>query len=184
MTDRNRLFLIVSLCILCGASQGFGEVRVAHIFDDNMVLQRDRPIRVWGWADAGERVTVSFSGQSKPVMADAAGRWETQLEPVAAASKAQKLVVNGNSNLSYRLDRIDEMASAVRGWIDSATRASDAYTLASSLEELEGFEAQTVAAYRKAYELDPSDLDSLQSMVDRNPTAALCAPLFATRSFF
>ena len=41
------------------------QLRVHHIFDNNMVLQRDQPVRVWGWANVGKEVTVEFAGQKK-----------------------------------------------------------------------------------------------------------------------
>ena len=37
------------------------EVRLANIFNDNMVLQQEKPIRVWGWADSGKTITVTLS---------------------------------------------------------------------------------------------------------------------------
>ena len=39
---------------------------VSNVFQANMVLQRDKPINVWGWAAPGEEVTVEFSGISSP----------------------------------------------------------------------------------------------------------------------
>lgn len=36
---------------------------VSNAFQTNMVIQRDKPVKVWGWADPGEQVTVSFAGQ-------------------------------------------------------------------------------------------------------------------------
>lgn len=61
-------------------------LETAHVFGDNMVLQRDRPIQVWGWCEPGERVTVSFAGQAAPAEADAAGRWQVALAARAATS--------------------------------------------------------------------------------------------------
>ena len=37
---------------------------VSNVFQTNMVLQRDKPVNVWGWAEPGEKITVSFAGQS------------------------------------------------------------------------------------------------------------------------
>ncbi|MET0336492.1 MAG: hypothetical protein ABW063_01895, partial [Caulobacter sp.] len=51
------------------------DVRLAPLFTDHMVLQRDMKIPVWGWAAPGERVTVSFANQSKTAEAGADGRW-------------------------------------------------------------------------------------------------------------
>ena len=36
-----------------------------HVFGDHMVLQRGQPVPVWGWAQPGETVTVTFAGQKK-----------------------------------------------------------------------------------------------------------------------
>jgi len=40
------------------------------IFTNNMMLQRDQPVRVWGWADAGESVSAALDGKSAATKAD------------------------------------------------------------------------------------------------------------------
>ena len=55
------------------------ELKVAGIFSQNAVLQRDKPVPVWGWAEAGVKVTVEFAGQKKAATADAGGRWQVLL---------------------------------------------------------------------------------------------------------
>ena len=42
---------------------------LSNVFQSHMVIQRDKPVRVWGWASPGEKVTVSFAGQSKSAVA-------------------------------------------------------------------------------------------------------------------
>ena len=54
------------------------------LFSDHAVLQRDRPISVWGSASAGERVTVSLGAASRAVRADRNGAWRVELPPMAA----------------------------------------------------------------------------------------------------
>lgn len=61
-----------------------GEVTLPAVFSDHMVLQRDKQIRVWGWADAGEKVTVSLADASMSATADADGRWQINLPPLKA----------------------------------------------------------------------------------------------------
>jgi sialate O-acetylesterase len=56
-----------------------------------MVLQRDRPVPVWGWADAGAAVRVEFSGQSKTATADAQGRWQVVFDALAASREGRTL---------------------------------------------------------------------------------------------
>ena len=49
-------------------------MKLAALFSDNMVLQRDRPVPIWGWSKPGDRVAVEFAGQKKTATADAAGK--------------------------------------------------------------------------------------------------------------
>ena len=42
---------------------------VHNLFQSNMVLQRDKPIQIWGWANPGEKVSVGFAGQTKEAKA-------------------------------------------------------------------------------------------------------------------
>lgn len=70
-------------------------VKLPHVFGDHMVLQRDQPVPVWGWATPGEKVTVEFAGQSKAATADAEGRWRVSLDALAASAEPRKLVVTG-----------------------------------------------------------------------------------------
>jgi len=55
------------------------DVRLNAIFDDHMVLQRDIPVSVYGKAEAGEKVTVAFAGQTKSASADKEGAWCVKL---------------------------------------------------------------------------------------------------------
>jgi|GEM_PF-842903 len=58
---------------------------LADVFGDHMVLQRGKTVPVWGWAkDAGQKVTVTFNGQTKTATADQDGRWEIALASMPA----------------------------------------------------------------------------------------------------
>lgn len=63
-------------------------------FTDGAVLQRDRPIPVWGWADPGTRVTVGFASRSKVAIADGKGRWRVDLDPMPASKTGRDLSVS------------------------------------------------------------------------------------------
>ncbi len=70
----NRLTMLL-VCLVVLASEAQAELRLPHIFGDSMVLQREKPVAVWGWADAGKQVTVEFAGQRKDCLAGQDGRW-------------------------------------------------------------------------------------------------------------
>ncbi len=84
MSMRPPRFLPIQLAVLAGCSSLFAAgFRLAAPIADHMVLQRERPVAVWGWADAGESVTVTFAGQSKSATPDADGKWTLKLDPLA-----------------------------------------------------------------------------------------------------
>ncbi len=83
--------LFVSLTAVAQAA-----VQLASPFTSHMVLQREQPVPVWGTADAGERVTLSFAAQTKSVIADANGRWRIDLDPLAASAEGHELRVAGS----------------------------------------------------------------------------------------
>ena len=64
---------------------------LGYPFSDNMVLQRGLPVRVWGWADAGAVVTVSFGGQSVTGKAGADGCWRVDLKPLTETKEGRTL---------------------------------------------------------------------------------------------
>jgi len=74
------------------------KLRVHHIFDDNMVLQRDKVVRIWGWAEAGERVSVEFAGQRQATTAGNEGKWVVELQPMLASQESRTLTVRGPEN--------------------------------------------------------------------------------------
>ena len=60
------------------------KVRLPRLIGDRMVLQRDAELKIWGWADAGEKVTVKFRDVYYDTQADASGRWHVMLPPQPA----------------------------------------------------------------------------------------------------
>lgn len=80
-------------------SVGWATVRLPNIFGDNMVLQRDKPIPVWGWADKNEKVTIQFNGQTKTVKADKNGQWKVLLNAEKAGGP-YNLSVQGQNNIT------------------------------------------------------------------------------------
>jgi sialate O-acetylesterase len=73
-----------------------GEKLCLHnLFQSNMVLQRDKPIPIWGWASPGEKVSVSFAGQTKEAKAEKDRIWKVSLSAMEANAEPQTLTVHG-----------------------------------------------------------------------------------------
>ena len=68
------------------------------LFQDHTVLQREMPVPVWGTAEAGEPVSVSFAGQTKSTHADAGGRWRITLDPLKANATAAEMTIRGKNS--------------------------------------------------------------------------------------
>ena len=87
---------ILTSCFFILASLAHAEVRLPAFFADKMVLQRDMPVPVWGWADAGEEVSVVFAGQTKATQADEKGKWFVKLDPLPASDQPRALIISSN----------------------------------------------------------------------------------------
>ncbi len=73
------------------------EVRLPHILSDHMVLQREKPIHIWGWAQPGESVTVKLHGQTRSTAANDLGQWSLFLAPEHAGGPFDLAVQGTNS---------------------------------------------------------------------------------------
>ena len=69
-------------------------VEVASPFADGMVLQRGMKVPVWGWADPGTLVSVSFAGVTRTATAGADRKWRVDLPPMEASKESRELKVN------------------------------------------------------------------------------------------
>ena len=87
--------LITALLLAPQAALHAAELKLPSVLADHMVLQRDKPVAVWGWADPGETVTVSFAGQAKSAAADAGGKWSLKLDALTASAEPRTLSVTG-----------------------------------------------------------------------------------------
>lgn len=71
------------------------EFRAGSLFNSNMVLQRERPLPVWGRAKPGETVVVRFAGQERKTTTDARGKWSATLDAVPASAEPRTLEITG-----------------------------------------------------------------------------------------
>ena len=86
--------LIFSAAVVLGLTSAFGELKLATPFTDGVILQRQMNVPVWGTADAGATVAVSFAGQTVSAAADANGAWKAVLAPLAASKEPRVMSVS------------------------------------------------------------------------------------------
>lgn len=87
----------IALGFILSALSVHATLVVPSIFGDGMVLQRDRAITVWGWAEPGARVAVEFAAFKANATAGADGRWETQLPAQPASASGRDLIIQTGS---------------------------------------------------------------------------------------
>jgi sialate O-acetylesterase len=95
-------FTSAAVSILSLAALASADVKLPAIFGDHMVLQRDRKVPVWGWADAGEEVTVSIGDANATATAAADGKWKTTLDSLKASDQPAELVVKGKNTVTIK----------------------------------------------------------------------------------
>ena len=73
-------------------------LQLSRLFNDHMVLRRDTKVKVWGWATAGEKLTVEFAEQKKSTTVAADGSWQVVLDPMSASAIGRTLPVRSDTS--------------------------------------------------------------------------------------
>ena len=112
---------LILLFALVGASVADAKVVLPQLFQSGMVMQRGKPIPVWGQADAGETVSVTFKKKTYTTTAGADGRWRVDLPQQKAGGPFQLTVndlvidncrigdvwlLSGQSNIDVTIERV------------------------------------------------------------------------------
>lgn len=96
-------FFLVIFCLLISQSIR-AEIKLPGYFTDNMMLQRDMPIKIWGWGNRYETVTVSIHDQKVNTRCKKDGTWEIILSPIPYGGP-YSLTVQGKEN-SIKIENI------------------------------------------------------------------------------
>ena len=119
-----RGLLGIALLLAMGSQPVMAKVRLPKLVSDKMVLQRDTDLKIWGWADTGEKVTVRLQGNYYETEADKNGNWEVTLPPQQAGGpyllEVNEIVIrdvlvgdvwlcSGQSNQETPIHRLTEM---------------------------------------------------------------------------
>ena len=102
-----RVLCILALTLLISfAGDAFAELKLPTVIGDNMVLQRDQDLKIWGWDEPGQEVSVSIAGQSVKGKANDKGRWEITLKPLKTNAKPQQMTVSGSGGKTIKVSNI------------------------------------------------------------------------------
>jgi sialate O-acetylesterase len=95
MTHKNKYFFFIFFLITNISAKA--DIKLPALFQSNMVLQRDKPCNIWGSADNGETVTITFNNATYNTTA-ANGKWKIIL-PAQPAGGPYTIMVNGNNTI-------------------------------------------------------------------------------------
>ena len=95
---------LLSSALLCASSPSTA-AEFAGVFGDRLVLQRDRPVTVWGSSEPHEKVTVTLAEAARTVTADASGVWRALL-PAMPAGGPYRLTLTGAKSGSQTIDDV------------------------------------------------------------------------------
>ncbi len=96
---KNSLTITATLPFLLMAAAAVAEVKLPKVLSDHVVLQRDAPIHIWGWADPGEQVTISLLSSKQTAKTDDLGKWSVYLAPQPAGGP-YSITVQGTNTIT------------------------------------------------------------------------------------
>jgi sialate O-acetylesterase len=99
-TKMLRLAAVMIAAEIFLAGSGRADPSLSSVFGESMVLQRDRPIPVWGRADANEPITVSLNGKVAKTTADAHGVWMAKLPAMNAGGPCVLSITGSGKSLT------------------------------------------------------------------------------------
>jgi sialate O-acetylesterase len=99
---RSAIFSLIAVGLALNAGHSVANVTMPAIFGDHMVLQEDRKVPVWGWADPGEPIQVSLGKTQLQTQADAQGNWRVEFPERAPTANPATLVVAGKNTLTFQ----------------------------------------------------------------------------------
>ena len=120
----------------------FANIKLNSLFSDNVVLQRNMEVPVWGWADEGEKVTVEFAGQTISTITQN-GKWMVKLKPLKESSNAQEMKVSGKNTVVIRNILVGEVwicsGQSNMEWALSRSTGGEEASAASTNDQLRIF---------------------------------------------
>lgn len=98
LRTQKKILLSLLVLMIAGMMPAIATVKLPRIFTSHMILQRNKPVQVWGWADKGEKVTVEWQGKKVSTKTGSDGNWQVSL-PAMPAGGPYKLIVQGKNRI-------------------------------------------------------------------------------------
>lgn len=97
-----KLWILLTVLVVVACSPALAKVTLPAIISDNMVLQQDANVNIWGKAKPGEAVAIksSWSAQTATTIASGDGRWAVKLKTPCATMKNQSITISGENTIT------------------------------------------------------------------------------------
>lgn len=114
------------ILLSCFVTSAIADVTLPCVFSDHMVLQRDEPVAIWGWADEDEEITVSVAGESASTATNADGRWMLKIGPLTTGGP-HTMTVQGTNTVTLEDVLVGEvwLCSGQSNMAMTVSRAND-----------------------------------------------------------
>jgi sialate O-acetylesterase len=134
------------------------EVRLPALISDHMALQAGAPVRIWGWAQPGEQVTVAYRGQTLTATTGQRGRWQVFLAPMEAAAAGVEMSISGANRITVRDVVVGEI------WIGSgqSNMEWDVNRAMNSEQEIAAANYPGIRLFEVAKRTSPTPLDDVE----------------------
>lgn len=103
---RSRYVVIYLITFFFSAITLSAEIKLPAVIGSHMVVQQEKPIRIWGWGEPGEKITVTFAGQKVQTSVDSEGRWEVILAEMKAEGDPHQMSISGSQSQTVDLEDI------------------------------------------------------------------------------
>jgi len=164
------------LAVILSFTSAHAELRLPAVISDHMVLQAGKSVAIWGWADAGDEITVEFAGQKKAAKANRKGAWQLKLDPLSPKAESQALRINDKVIKDVLIGEVwlasgqSNMAMQINGKLHGKVDNADAEVAAAKHPEIRVFVHDAPLAI---YELPVPDDEPAQ---DRPGKWRVCSP--------
>ena len=151
-TMKNKIIALFALVLFSNIV--LAEVKLSGLFTNNMVLQQNSKVKVWGWANPGEKisVTTSWSQSVKKTTANSNGEWSVSLKTLDYKNDAQSLKVSGENTITISNILFGEV------WFCSGQSNMD-----TTIKELGGWDSQWYSEDKRV--IDASDYSNIRLFI-------------------
>jgi len=159
---KNTLFklILVAMFLFSITGLSLANVKTARIFSSNMVLQQGQENPIWGWADKGEKITITFAGKTISVKADKSGKWTAKL-PSLDYGGPYEMTIKGKNTIQFENILIGEVwvcsGQSNMEWQVVNTNNAKAEIAAANFPKIRLFTAEKKVAQTPVVDLDKGE---------------------------